>query len=74
MTEKLKPCPFCGGEAQIFHTPELLAMKETGYHAVCLNCGATLPEEKMPFIAMQEWNTRVGNLLARIDGKENSHE
>mgnify|MGYP002624061888 CR=1 FL=1 len=57
--EKLKPCPFCGGEAQIFHTPEILAMEETGYHAEFLHCGATLPEEKMPFIAVQEWNTRA---------------
>ncbi len=58
MTLTLKPCPFCGGKAEIFHTPAIIAGEDTGYTPMCVNCGASLPEVPMPIIAERQWNTR----------------
>lgn len=53
MTEPLKPCPFCGGEAQI------VRCNSGKYQCFCRNCGCTQtmffdsPEE-----VPEEWNAR----------------
>ena len=37
MAEKLKPCPFCGGEANLKDTSGFIVVK-------CGSCGAEIPE------------------------------
>ena len=39
---KLKPCPFCGGEAQIARAMHM-GMRAYRFFAVCLVCGAEMP-------------------------------
>ena len=55
MTDELKPCPFCGGEAEIMRT-------DNGGHIVCLyhNCNAVSPTfYKSESKAIDAWNTRA---------------
>lgn len=55
MTEKLKRCPFCGGEAE-FNSDEF------GEGVCCEYCGASLSNgvygEKGRKLASADWNTR----------------
>lgn len=62
MTNELKPCPFCGGEASMVET-------EDNDHQVtmawveCLNCGVetaavVVPESGIIATASLLWNTR----------------
>jgi hypothetical protein len=72
MTEKLKPCPFCGGEAELCYGPGLGTASCRGYtlRASCKECGATSPglwQEKKPEPddklwagAADDWNHRPG--------------
>lgn len=53
MNEKLKPCPFCGGEA------ELIKIYNTQWHYVqCVKCKVKT-EHKTEQEAINAWNTRV---------------
>lgn len=60
MSEKLKPCPFCGGEAEICET------FVTGFHCPffavrCINrnvCGILGPSCATEETAIKFWNTR----------------
>ena len=57
MTDKLKPCPFCGGEAGIVKTNKT----ETGekYVVGCMHCGVELPFAfKTEKQATEYWNRR----------------
>lgn len=51
----LKPCPFCGGEA------ELRINEERYYKAVvlCKQCGIHTVRQHIPEIAISEWNRRA---------------
>ncbi len=55
MADELKPCPFCGGEAEIInqHDPDAVV-----HSARCLRCGT----KTVPFLreedAIMRWNTR----------------
>ena len=55
MTEKLKTCPFCGGEAE-FNSDEF------GEGVCCESCGASLSNgvygEKGRKLASADWNSR----------------
>ena len=59
--EKLKPCPFCGGEAYI----ESLNDHRTGYavhFATCLVCGCEMPRiARTKQKAAEVWNRRTEN-------------
>ena len=62
---ELKPCPFCGGEANITKgerwLDETCTPSKPYYYARCQNCYTTgykyHPTEKE---AIEAWNTRVG--------------
>ena len=58
MSDKLKPCPFCGGEAHI-QMHEFVGCANT-YGVVCLGCGVETRqfyESKSETVKM--WNTRT---------------
>lgn len=67
MTEELKPCPFCGGEAE-FNSDEF------GEGVCCKSCGATLHNgvygEEWRRLASADWNARpIENELTGKIGK-----
>lgn len=51
---KLKPCPFCGGKADICKFPGC------GATIFCSDCQVSTPILDMP-VAIQVWNRRVQN-------------
>lgn len=59
---KLKPCPFCGGEAE-FHKTIVPNTKTIGMFVQCINCGARtryvidLGDE----YTIKNWNRRINN-------------
>jgi Lar family restriction alleviation protein len=55
MSDKLKPCPFCGGEADIM-TPEDDNMRLAA--VMCMGCYVTGPEREAEDLAIAAWNTR----------------
>ena len=63
MTEKLKPCPFCGSEqVDIFDS---WAEQETKIHWVnveCIDCGAQGASKKGNEAAIAAWNNRSTSL------------
>ena len=67
MTDKLKPCPFCGGESE-FNSDEF------GEGVCCKSCGATLHNgvygEYGRKLASADWNARpIENKLPEKTGK-----
>lgn len=57
----LKPCPFCGGEAQIASTMHM-GMRAYRFFAVCLVCGAEMPRTSRTIKqATEAWNRRSDN-------------
>lgn len=54
-TPDLKPCPFCGGNAEVF----IDATKYYGCFVSCLKCGARTPNNHIEAIAVSIWNRRV---------------
>ena len=57
MTELL-PCPFCGGEARIFHFSS--AVRDEVWHAVCEKPFCTIgPDGYTEAEAIEAWNTRA---------------
>ena len=60
MTEKLKPCPFCGGEANLKDTSGFIVAK-------CESCGAESGVVKVSAEycandkAAESWNRRTNN-------------
>ena len=62
MSERLLPCPFCGGEAIVF-----------GYHDVfweaeCLRCHGAAGDYETKAEAIDAWNTRVERTCRDIGG------
>ena len=52
MTEELKPCPFCGGEAKCIEFYGL-------YHVICCNCHIAGKDCSTRESAVSAWNTRL---------------
>ena len=55
MTEKLKPCPFCGGEAAVSYS----IVKK--YFITCLKCYASTKLKDTEGLAIKAWNRRVND-------------
>ena len=53
MTEKLKPCPFCGSEAEVM----LMNNSKSLYHVFCKNCFAMLALGSKEDV-VRGWNKR----------------
>lgn len=53
---KLKPCPFCGGEARCLETNW-----RDGYNVFCEECGVITLRYSTPDDAIKEWNKRVSD-------------
>lgn len=53
---KLKPCPFCGGEAHIQCIPHF---EGKHYYGLCLTCKAKTLPEKTEDAAAVHWNKRL---------------
>jgi len=56
MSETLKPCPFCGGEAFVHMLGNEIAK---GYYIACDECGAKTIVFGYEAEAIEEWNRRV---------------
>lgn len=62
MSEELKACPFCGGEAYIEKKwngkSPIIKSDDYQYFAVCRSCACEGPWRKTEGNAIREWNTR----------------
>ena len=58
---KLKPCPFCGGEASIKSVTKGIFVKKVGYFAVCNSCGASTHVALNINDVPHKWNRRADN-------------
>lgn len=57
---ELKPCPFCGGMAEIYETPHI--PRGTDYTPRCKNpscCGRSTKKYSMKETAIMMWNRRA---------------
>ena len=52
--DKLKPCPFCGGEATLEDT-------STGFGVICWNCQISTTMDWKSDKAIAIWNNRKNN-------------
>ncbi len=70
---KLKPCPFCGGEAIIYENDE-----DDEYMIGCKNCCAAEPmtEWASKENAIAQWNTRkpVERVLGRLEEEKEKYD
>ena len=56
MTEELKPCPFCGGEAETFNPFDNIAGT---WCVICCECACASGFEQTETEATEAWNTRA---------------
>ena len=55
--EKLKPCPFCGGEAKVLGTK----YEGGDYYIVCERCRVRVGSYSNPVEAIEAWNKRANS-------------
>ena len=58
MTEKLKACPFCGGEAALWTFFDLY---ESYYYISCATCGVRTKYIDTEDLCIEAWNRRAEN-------------
>lgn len=58
MTEKLKPCPFCGGKVKISngYNIDFNNRSHEFFFAICLECGARGSDGNTEKEAAEKWN------------------
>ena len=55
--EKLKSCPFCGGEASVYQAGYMYSAPQ--YYIFCDECGCETPVFNTEQDAIEAWNRRV---------------
>ena len=63
MNDKLKPCPFCGGEAMIDDTQRF-------YWIICHKCGMQFGDYYNREDLIEDWNTRTTKCRKMDCGKQ----
>ena len=60
---ELKPCPFCGSEAELTIVPGYFksGLSSSGWHVRCLNCYCSQPPYMSDHDAVEAWNRRVSD-------------
>ena len=64
MTQILKPCPFCGGKAEIRYVQgysDWKTGKQLSYFVLCTQCLTTIDNFHSEKKAAQFWNRRAKN-------------
>ena len=61
MTDKLKPCPFCGGKAVLssWHKSQCMKKGEIRAEVYCYNCVARSSVYRSEAEAIAAWNRRA---------------
>ena len=62
MTITLKPCPFCGGKAEIRHVQPVRSMKSgkyLGFFVLCTHCLTSSNNYATEAQAAEAWNRRT---------------
>ncbi len=69
MTDKLRECPFCGGEAELrkYHN-------ELENYVVCVRCASRTPFVNTAGDAIKRWNTRkpMDRIVEQLEGERKS--
>ena len=69
MSETLKPCPFCGGDAKI-KCGEIVNRYNTAvyrhYHVECMSCGVDTRYFDTEADAIEAWNRAMGERTAKV--------
>lgn len=60
-SERLKPCPFCGGKGEIYQAPVMLSLKidDDVYWVQCRNCFGRAGNSCSKIGAINGWNRRA---------------
>lgn len=71
---ELKPCPFCGGEAELFYHPNARNDDCRAFEAKCFSCGARIGRAvlgmgKTKEGAVSAWNARAERTCHDIGGE-----
>ena len=66
MMDKLKPCPFCGGQQLydnigVHYDESGLSDVRYFYSVVCINCGCRTASFEQKLNAIESWNRRVSD-------------
>lgn len=62
MSDEIKPCPFCGGEAEY-------GLTMAGEEVYCTACYANMPRMTTADEAIGRWNARSERTCRRVPGK-----
>ena len=67
MSDKLKPCPFCGGEVAL-----LKGLCELDNYVMCLSCRSKTKPYNTKETAINVWNTRkpIQKVLERLEEQQ----
>lgn len=59
---ELKPCPFCGGVAELYeHKTFINPLALSGFYIKCQGCKVTTAYYKTAKEAIKKWNRRANN-------------
>ena len=72
MSDELKPCPFCGGDAKHYHRDDNSGWENTDWVGCTDICGASTACYETKDLAVAVWNTRIAhdNMTDRIEELE----
>ena len=62
MSEELKPCPFCGGQAEV----EQYGTHRQSHVIACMDCGGRLETGEVNEFRNRAWNTRTESAVDKL--------